>query len=165
MLNLPAANFHLRTIIDSDLPFLSALYASTRAAELAATDWSNEQKKFFLNSQFQLQHNYYLQQFSHEQFQVIERDGHALGRLYVGWEDNNLRLIDIALLPEYQHQGIGGALMRELMAQVSDKKGRLLLHVELTNPVRDWYLRLGFVPRSAGASSNPLYQQLQWPAE
>lgn len=161
MLRNPAALFALRAIEDSDMLFLSRLYASTRADELAATGWSNEQKQIFLNSQFQLQHNYYQQQFPKAQFKIIEVNSSAVGRIYHRRENNNLHLIDIALLPEYRHRRIGSELMRDLMAQVTEYKGKLLLHVELTNPVRNWYLRLGFVPVD-GVSSNPLYQQLQW---
>ncbi len=145
-------------MLDIDLPFLSSLYASTRARELAAIDWPNEQKKFFTNSQFQLQHHYYQQQFPSAQFHVITADGRDAGRLYYCWEVNNLRLIDIALLPEYQYQGIGGMLIRELMAQVSERNGTILLHVEFNNPARDWYLQLGFV----AGTDDGMYQKMEW---
>lgn len=98
----------LRPINELDLPFLSQLYASTRAAELALTNWSNDQKTVFLNSQFQLQHNYYQQQFATAKFHIIELNGGAIGRLYYGWQsDNDLHLIDVALSPEHQRNAIG----------------------------------------------------------
>lgn len=156
----------LRKMTEDDKPFLVNLYSTTRAAELALTGWSSEQKFLFLNSQFQLQHNYYQQQFPKAKFQIIEQGDRSVGRIYYGWENNNLHLIDIALLPEYQRKGIGKALMQDLMEKVTARKGKLLLYVELTNPVRNWYLRLGFIAKDwGGASNNPLYQQLQWSAE
>lgn len=155
----------LRPVTDEDHPFLLALYASTRSAELAATGWSNEQKIFFLQSQFQLQHNHYQQHFATAKFQIIEKNKSSIGRLYYGWEGNNLRLIDIALLPEYQGQGIGNILIRELMDLVAARKGKLVLHVDINNPARNWYLRLGFLPENAEAGlKNGVYQQLQWSA-
>ncbi|RYG05451.1 MAG: N-acetyltransferase [Chitinophagaceae bacterium] len=153
----------LRPVTDKDHTFLLTLYASTRSAELAVTGWSNEQKIFFLQSQFQLQHNHYQQHFSTAKFHIIEKDKLPIGRLYYGWENNNLRLIDIVLLPEYQRKGIGGRLIRELMDLVGARKGKLLLHVDINKPARDWYLRLGFLPENAEASlKNGVYQQLQW---
>ncbi|MES2674903.1 MAG: GNAT family N-acetyltransferase [Pseudomonadota bacterium] len=154
----PTITPQLRPLLDVDLPFLLSLYASTRAHELAALNWSDEQKKFFINSQFQLQHHYYQQQFHAAQFHVITAAGRDVGRLYYGWEGNDLRLIDIALLPEYQNQGIGGVLIRKLMQEVSAGDGSLLLHVELNNPARTWYLNLGFI----AGTDDGIYQKLSW---
>jgi ribosomal protein S18 acetylase RimI-like enzyme len=148
----------LRSITDEDFPFLLSVYASTRAAEFSVVDWSDEQKKFFIHSQFQLQHQYYQQQFATAEFQIITINGCDLGRLYYRWEENNLHLIDIALLPEYQHQGIGGALMHELMEQASARNGSVVLQVELRNSARDWYLRLGFV----AGTDDGVYQKMYW---
>ncbi len=150
----------LRPVLDVDIPFLTVLYASTRAHELAALDWSDEQKKFFIHSQFQLQHHHYQQQFHFAQFHVITANEQDVGRLYYCWEDNNIRLIDIALLPEYRYQGIGGVLIRELIKQVSVRGGKILLHVELHNPARNWYLKLGFV----AGTDDGIYQKLEWHA-
>ncbi len=148
----------LRPMLDADMPFLLSLYASTRAHELAALNWTDEQQTFFINSQFQLQHHYYQQQFHAAQFHVITAAGQDVGRLYYGWEDKDLRLIDIALLPEYQCKGIGGVIIRMLMQDVSASSGSLLLHVELNNPARSWYLRLGFI----AGTDDGIYQKLTW---
>jgi ribosomal protein S18 acetylase RimI-like enzyme len=157
----PTITPQLRPMLNADLPFLLSLYASTRARELAALNWSDEQQKFFINSQFQLQHHYYQQQFHSAQFHVITAANRDVGRLYYGWEGNDLRLIDIALLPEYQSQGIGGELMRKLMQEVSAADGSLLLHVELNNPARTWYLHLGFI----AGTDDGVYQKLTWNAK
>ena len=52
-------DFKLRPVVDSDLPFLEALYATGRDDELAGMAWSNEQKAAFLKMQFSSQHQYY----------------------------------------------------------------------------------------------------------
>ncbi len=148
----------LRPTLDADLSFLLSLYASTRAREFSTLNWTDEQKKFFIHSQFQLQHHYYQQQFHSAQFHVITANSQDVGRLYYCWENNDLRLIDIALLPEYQNQGFGGMLIRELMAQVSERNGSILLHVELTNPARNWYLQLGFI----AGTDDCIYQKMEW---
>ena len=45
----------LRPITPEDEPFLARLYASTRAEELAQTNWSEEQKAMFCRMQFNAQ--------------------------------------------------------------------------------------------------------------
>ena len=152
----------LRSMTEVDMPFLYSLYASTREKEMAMTGWAEEQKLFFLNSQFQLQHNYYQSQFENAEFKIIEINNQPVGRLYYGWEDENLRIIDISLLPNFQRHGIGRNLMRELMELAKNREGNVLLYVDITNPVRSWYLRLGFVPMKNQNTAHSLYEQLQW---
>ena len=42
-------------------------------------------------------------------FQVIERGGEPIGRLYLDRRAEEIRIIDIALLPAHRRAGIGGA--------------------------------------------------------
>ena len=97
-----------RPIRTEDQDFLRRLYASTRQEELAAVPWSEEEKAAFLQMQFRAQHTYYKQQFPEAQFDIILQDHHPIGRLYVDRRPEEIRLIDIAFLPEYRGQGIGG---------------------------------------------------------
>lgn len=158
MLMNSAHSPQLRPITDADLPFLLQVYISTRLAELSATGWPLDQQFHFLQSQFQLQHKHYQQYFASAQFHIVALQGQDIGRLYYGEEGDNLRLIDIALLPAHRHHGIGGILIRELMTCASAQGRGLLLRVEMNNPARDWYLKLGFV---AGVHDG-IYQQMQW---
>ena len=50
----------LRDATDDDRPFLLALYASTRADELARTGWSAETRQVFVQMQYAAQHADYL---------------------------------------------------------------------------------------------------------
>jgi ribosomal protein S18 acetylase RimI-like enzyme len=160
MFTSSTTQYQLRPLTPTDLPFLLALYTSTRATELSMLDWPDEQKKFFIHSQFQHQQHYY-QQVPAAQLQIITVNGQAVGRLYYGWEENALRLMDIALLPEYQHQKIGSAIMHELKAQAVARKKSILLHVELNNSAQAWYLKIGFVAKS----DDGVYQKMQWDSE
>jgi len=97
---LPAV-IGFRPITDSDLPFLSRLYASTRAEEVAQVmDWTAEQKQQFLQMQFDAQHKFYQEQFKQAEFLLIEQDQQPIGRIYIDRREDETRLIDIALMPE-----------------------------------------------------------------
>lgn len=143
---------YLRPAADdtSDLAFLCALYASTRAEELAPVPWPDEVKAAFLRSQFEAQHAHYHQHYAGANFDVIMLDdaphgGVPIGRLYVHRTPGEFRLMDIALLPEYRNQGIGSALIEAVLAEADAAGVFVGLHVERFNPAYRLYSRLGFV--------------------
>ena len=68
-----------------------------------------------------------------------------IGRLCIGDEPGARRLIDIALLPDWSGQGIGGALLDRLIAEAEEKGLGVALCVRPENPARRLYLRKGFV--------------------
>src|SRR5262249_43580664 len=142
--------------------FLFRVYASTRELELAVVPWSDEQKNAFLSMQFQAQSRSYRDQFPKADYQVISRAGADLGRLIVNrttdYED--IRLIDIALLPEHRNAGIGTALIKDLLDEATRTERPLRLHVETYNPAYHLYERLGFKK----IADEGVYWQMEWRA-
>lgn len=137
----------LRPIREEDLEFLLRLYATTRADEMAmVTDWSDQQKDWFIRMQFQAQHAWYQEHYGDAQFDLILIDGVPAGRLYVHRRAKEIRLVDISLIPELRGKAIGSALLRELMAEAEAAGKPLTIHVEKYNPAMRLYLRLGFKP-------------------
>src|SRR5450755_1226764 len=96
------AGLTFRRIVDADLPFLARVYASTRAEELAVTDWPEEQKAAFLESQFRAQHAHYQKYYPRADWLVTTLGGEDIGRLYIERWPSQHRIIDIALLPEHR---------------------------------------------------------------
>jgi len=138
------AGLSLRPMADADLPFLSDVYADSRAEELAPVPWPDHTKRDFLQQQFELQHAHYRSHYAGADFQLIEIDGQAAGRLYVFRSPLDIRLMDIALLRAYRRRGIATALLSDLICE-SEKSGiPISLHVEANNPVMNLYLRLDF---------------------
>lgn len=135
----------LRARTDGDLEFLSRLYASTRAQELSVVPWTDAQKTAFLRDQFQKQHFHYLQHYPRAHWLVIEHRGVPVGRLYVEPGERDIRVMDIALLPQAQNKGIGTALMEALLDHADESGVTVSLHVEPYNPAIRLYRRLGFV--------------------
>ena len=135
----------LRPAREEDEAFMRALYASTRAEEMALVDWTPEQKQAFTDMQFDAQRTHYEQAYPNMDDRIIERDGNAVGRLRVARLAGEVRLVDLALLPEQRDSGIGTALLHDLMAEAQQTHKRLTLHVEVFNPALHLYERLGFV--------------------
>ncbi len=71
-------------------------------------------------------------------------DGQPAGRLYVARWDDEIRIVDIALLPGHRNGGIGTALLRDLMQEAEAAGTPVTIHVERFNPALGLYLRLGF---------------------
>ncbi|MDB5902573.1 MAG: family N-acetyltransferase [Betaproteobacteria bacterium] len=148
----------LRPIEASDERLLYEIYASTRVEELAAVPWSGEQKAAFLWQQFVAQHRHYQDNYPGASFDVILHDGASAGRLYVARWPQEIRLIDIAVLPAFRHAGIGGFLMRKLLDEGAATGRRVSIHVERQNPAMRFYERLGFYP----AEDLGVYIRMEW---
>lgn len=134
----------LRPITPNDEPFLYRLYASTREEELAVVPWSDAEKESFLTMQFNAQHTYYQEQFKKAEFSIIQQKGKPIGRLYIDRRKDEIRLVDIALLPRYQRKGIGSKLLKDVLDEGSAKNLPVRIHVEHNNPALTLYVQLGF---------------------
>jgi GNAT superfamily N-acetyltransferase len=149
----------LRPVAPEDEEFLLGVYASTREEELAQVEWPPGAKEAFLRSQFEAQRRQYFERFPDAQYEVILLDGRPAGRLWVGRDAEQIRLLDIALLPEAQNRGAGTLLVRRLIeeARSSGKKLRHMIFVMNVDAKR-FYERLGFVQtEDVGA-----YAHMEW---
>ena len=159
-LSLPAGGVvTLRTVALEDEAFLVALYGSTREEELAQVEWEDGQKELFVKWQFDLQRREYYARFPDAEYRVILLDNQHAGRIWIGRDAQQIRLLDIALLPEFQSRGVGTVLVRWLMAEARST-GKALRHMVyvLNNNAERFYERLGFVIiEDLGA-----YKHMEW---
>jgi len=146
-----------RPITDGDLEFLYRVYASTRTEELAPVPWTDAQKEGFLRMQFNAQHSHYQQHYKDSEFSILSSSGTDVGRLYVHRGPTDIRVVDVALLPEFRGHGWGTALLRGLMAEATATR-TVSVHVERNNPALRLYARLGFTVVTEG----PVYLLMHW---
>lgn len=141
----PAGRVALRAVTDADGEFLLSVYASTREEELSQVAWAEGQKELFLRSQLAAQRAAYESRFPEADYDVILFDGRPAGRLWVARTPEQIRLLDIALLPEFQNRGIGAYLVGQLIEE-SERTGVALRHMvfELNTEAFRFYERLGF---------------------
>jgi ribosomal protein S18 acetylase RimI-like enzyme len=136
----------LRLVTPEDDPFLVALYESTRDRELSQAQWQAGQREQFVRWQFDLQRGEYDARFPDARYQIILIDGEPAGRIWVGADDEQIRLLDIAILPQFQNRGAGTILLKDLMRE-ADAAGKFLRHMVfvLNDNAHRFYERLGFV--------------------
>lgn len=160
--SLVAQGVVLRPEAPEDDPFLIALYRTTRERELdMVPDWSEEQKQAFVLFQFNAQRHHYRTVLEKVAFDVIERAGEPIGRLYSQELNTQLHIVDIALVPEVRGQGLGGAILESLGFHAAKAGKPVGIFVESYNPARHLYDRLGFQP----IGEQDIYLEMERPVE
>lgn len=137
-------SIQLRPVVPADHELLLSIYASTRVDEMALVDWAVEQKESFLRMQFEAQTRYYTENYPGAEFQIILLEDAPIGRLYIHRRVNEIRIMDIVLMPEYRRRGIGSILLNEILKKAEADNLPVSIHVERMNPALRLYERLGF---------------------
>ena len=149
----------LRRVRPDDEEFLLALYGTTREDELAQVEWAEGQKELFLRWQYELQRSEYETRFPDADYYIVLLDDQPAGRIWIGRDQQQIRLLDIALLPDFQNRGAGTFLLRHLMdeASLARKPLRHMVFV-LNSDAHRFYERLGFsIIEEFGA-----YKHMEW---
>lgn len=148
----------LRLSTQADYFFLRNLYASTRDEEMKQFPFDALQKRQFLDQQFAAQYQHYQLHYPTCERNIIEVDGKPVGRLWIDeWKDQ-IRLVDIALVPETRGMGIGTALVLEILERGRAAGKPVTIHVEAYNPALRMYQRLGFQK----VDTNGVYYLMKW---
>ena len=148
----------LRPATDADYDFMRLLYHSTRVEEMQHFPFDDAQKSAFLDQQFAAQFQHYDIHYPTVERNIIEQDGRPIGRLWIDeWRDQ-IRLVDIALMPEHRAGGIGSALLHDVLARGAKAGKPVTIHVEAYNPALRLYKRLGFEQ----VDTNGVYYLMRW---
>ena len=110
--------------------------------------------------QFEAQDAYYRETYPQARFLVVIADGDPVGRLYLARLADEIRLIDVALLPAHRARGIGRQLVTDIISEARRDALAVRLHVEPWNPARRMYERLGFQTIRTG----PVYELMELPS-
>ncbi len=95
--------------------------------------------------QFDAQARHYRGSFPDARHSVICVGGERAGRLIVNRSDDEIRIVDIALLPEFRGAGVGGWLVRRLLDQAEAGRLPVRCRVLAGNDARRFWERAGFV--------------------
>jgi GNAT superfamily N-acetyltransferase len=133
-----------RPVESDDAGFLVAVYGSTRMDELALTNWDEAQRYAFLKMQTDAQLAHYRQTYPNGEHLIILVNGDLTGRLYIANIAEEIRILDITVLPQHRSAGIGTPIIRELMAEATVIGKPLRIWVESFNPSLRLFERLGF---------------------
>jgi ribosomal protein S18 acetylase RimI-like enzyme len=126
--------YQLRQATELDREWIYCLRVATLRAYVARTwGWDED-----------YQRERFRQGFRPSACQIVNVDGRDVGLLQVERCETELHLGTILVAPEYQRQGIGTALIRDLLAEARRAGVPVVLQVLRVNPARQLYERLGF---------------------
>jgi GNAT superfamily N-acetyltransferase len=131
--------------LPADGDFLLSVYAATRVGELSMLGWSDAQIDAFIRMQFDAQTRHYRALHPHASHSVIAVGGRLAGRLIVERTEEEIRIVDLALLDEFRRAGVGSRLVRRLFADADADGLPVRCHVEQGNDARRFWERLGLV--------------------
>jgi GNAT superfamily N-acetyltransferase len=157
-MNDSPVQWSLRPETPSDEAFSMGLFASTRAGEMACLAGAPAVRETFLRIQHQAQKRAYDVLYPFVERSIVVVSGEPVGRLLVDRSSPDIRLVDIALLPEHRGRGTGTALLLSLLDEARRTGRKVLLHVVRGNPAVRLYERLGFT-RKGGTE---MHDAMEW---
>lgn len=142
-LNLPEG-LHMRPARDDDKAFIASLYRSTRH-DLRLADAEQDYIETLIDMQHHAQTVGYGEKFPNAMYFIVEKHNEKVGRVVVDFGPNEIRIVDIALLPAARGHGFGKGIVQSLQAASASTRVPLLLVVERLNVgARQLYAGLGF---------------------
>ena len=147
---LTAPAYTLRPAIAEDYPFLYGLHVACMK-ECVAQTWGWDDA---------VQQAMFHESFAPERSQIVIVDEQAVGVFVAERRPTEWFVGNIAIAPQIQGQGLGAALLRDLLATAAHDGLPTRLQVLLVNPARQLYERLGF----AVVGETPTYCLMLAPA-
>jgi ribosomal protein S18 acetylase RimI-like enzyme len=148
----------LRPERPDDEDFLLELYASTRLEEMALAGWDAAARALFVKMQFNAMRQGYAGMFPRAQFSILLLQDNSIGRMVVNRVAHEIRLVDLALLPDCRGRGLGTGLLQSLLAEACEAGKPVRLQVLKTNRAVRLYARLGFLQ----TGGDGLYDEMEW---
>ncbi len=109
--------------------------------------------------QFESQAKSYNSQFPQSEHSVVLVGEEPAGRIWLNEDKKEIKVLDLALLPAFQNQGVGSRLMKSCQERAK-AAGKPLRHSVLkwNSGAISFYLRLGFTP----CGGDEYFLQLEW---
>ena len=106
-----------RAATAEDEAFLYDLITRNTADALGASLWPEHLRDSLLRMQYHARQQGIAGDYPQAAQEIILADGSPAGRLVVSRNEAEIRVVDIAVLPERQNRGIGGAVVQELIEE------------------------------------------------
>ena len=134
----------LRPARPADNGFIESLYRSTRD-DLQLIDAEQEFIETLIEQQHHAQTEGYGDLFPNAMYFIVEKQGESIGRVVIDFGMNEIRLVDVALIPTARNKGYGKSIVQTLQYAAGSARAPLYLSVlKMNQPARQLYHQLGF---------------------
>jgi ribosomal protein S18 acetylase RimI-like enzyme len=140
------ADISLRPAKDGDEAFLKRVHQWERHWEFASLLEAGDAELYHkvIAQQYDSQHRFYFANHGTAHYGIIQWTDRPIGRLYVDYCDDEVRVLDIAILPEYRGRGIGRIVMTGLCLDAAMRRKPVCLCVHYLSRAQRFYRQLGF---------------------
>lgn len=153
-----AAGLAMRPARASDSGFIESLYRSTRN-DLRLIDAESDFVEALIDQQFRAQTAGYGEMYPDAMHFIVEKHGEAIGRVILDFSNNEVLIVDIALIPAARGKGFGRGVLRGLQVTAAKVQAPLVLSVHPANfAAKRLYLGLGFRVEQ----STPMSERMAW---
>ncbi|OMH33803.1 GNAT family N-acetyltransferase [Motiliproteus sp. MSK22-1] len=156
-LRLPQG-LEIRPSTQADNHFIEKLYQSTRS-DLQLIDAEADFIESIIDQQLHAQSNGYGDAFPNAMYFIVEKHQQPIGRVTIDFGSNEIRVVDIAFIPQARNKGFGEGVLKTLQYAAGKNCSPLALSVHCDNwAAKKLYAKLGFqIEESA-----PPYERLVW---
>ena len=158
MNDLDLNSIELKPATADDEKFLVTVYKSSRGDDLRELGWDEDRVNEFLEMQYQAQRTFDQTDHAQASDQIILLAGKPVGRLFVESTADEVRCVDLSLLPEFRTCGIGTFLVRKLQRQAAAANKPLRSQVIRFSRAINLFERLGFIRTSETGT----HFQMEW---
>lgn len=148
----------LRPMGNSDKAFVESLYRSTRD-DLRMIDAEEDFIEGLIEMQQNAQTEGYGDMFPNAMYFVAEYHNERVGRVVLDFGQNEIRVVDIALIPAARGKGYGNQILQAVQLTASKVMAPVALSVRFDNiHAKQLYARLGFMVEEAQIP----YERMVW---
>jgi ribosomal protein S18 acetylase RimI-like enzyme len=148
----------LRPARIDDQEFLYLLFYSVYLEKLHPVPMSEEEKKQLLDLMYQGFTQHYNSRAISSDDRLVLLNNESIGRIILLQTCEEIRLADLAILPQYRGRGIGSALISQVQTESVMSKRPIRLQVARFDRALRLYQRLGFYKTDAIGP----YLHLEW---
>ncbi len=140
------ADISIRPATDRDEPFLKQVHEAARLWEFEVLLQTGQEELYHkvVAQQYRSQLQSYEADFPQAHYAVIQWTDRPIGRLYLNYREDEVRVLDIGILPEYRGHGIGEIVLKGICIEAGLRRVPVRLHVHYLSRARAFYQSVGF---------------------
>ena len=160
MASVNPADLAVRPAVDADALFLRRLGDDVRRPDFTPLLASGQEDMFHtvLKQQHETQLDQYQAHNPNAHFGIITLSGTPIGKLFLDYRDDEVRIVDFALLDTHRGHGIGGIVLQGVCMEAGLRGLPVRAVVQQTSRALSFYRRAGFLI----IEDQPPFHLMEW---